>query len=229
VNFVRDLHKHQRKQYSQNGEDGVLERLFDLFGATNRHYVELGTGSGEECNTRLLRERGWSGVMFDRDFTNAALSLHRELVTAENINSLFADYAIPEVFDLLSIDIDGNDYWIWKALSPRFQPRVAVIEYNAGIPADLSVVMPYEASFRWTGQLNCGQSLGALQKLSLAKGYSLVYAAPPNAFLVHSSLLPHSYREVSPLEATHVGGRAANRASHRRWLRELQQLAWDYV
>lgn len=229
MNLVRDLHRHERKQYSQNGEDGVIERLFDIVGVTNRYAVELGTGSGEECNTRLLRERGWSGVMLDCDHENPALQLHREFITAENVNDLFAKYGVPESFDLLSIDIDGNDYWVWKALSARYQPRVVVIEYNGGVPADVAVVMPYDATYRWTGQLNCGQSLAAVRKVSAEKGYSLVYASPPNAFLVRTPLLPRGYREVPVAKAQSAGWRILNRASRVRWHRELRHLAWHYV
>jgi hypothetical protein len=229
MNLVRDLHRHERKQYSQNGEDGVIERLFEIVGVTNRCYVELGTGSGEECNTRLLRERGWTGLMLDCAFEDEAIQLRREMITAENVNGLFSKYAVPDEFDLLSIDIDGNDYWVWKALAPHYRPRVAVIEYNGGVPAELPVVMPYDATYRWMGQLNCGQSLGALQKVSAAKGYALVYASPPNAFLVRRDLLPKRYRDVAPVKAQPIGWRIANRASHLRWERELRHLAWEYV
>lgn len=229
MNLVRDLHRHERKQYSQNGEDGVLERLFEIFGVTNRQYVELGTGSGEECNTRLLRERGWSGVMIDCDYEDDAIQLRRELVTAENINDLFAKYDVPDEFDLLSIDIDGNDYWVWKALAPNYRPRIAVIEFNAGVPYELPVVMPYNATYRWAGQSNCGQSLAALDKLSTARGYTIVYASPPNAFLVRRDLLPNGYRDVPPAKAQAMGWRLLNKTAHLRWERELRHLAWEFV
>jgi hypothetical protein len=229
MNLVRELHKHERKEYSQNGEDGVIERLFAILGVTNRFYVELGTGPGVECNTRLLRERGWNGVMLDRDFANPALGLHRELVTAENVNALFEKYAVPESFDLLSIDIDGNDYWVWKALSPRYQPRVVVIEFNAGVPADVPVVMPYEPAFRWSGEANCGQSLGALQKVSASKGYALVYATAPNAYLVRRELLPRGHRDIAPAKAMPRRWRLLNQAARIQWQRELRHLDWVYV
>lgn len=229
MNLVRDLHKHERKVYSQNGEDGIIERLFEIFGVTDRWFVEMGTESGEECNTRLLRERGWSGLMLDCDHENAELNLHREMVTAENVNELFARYGVPDDFDLLSIDIDGNDYWVWKAIAPRYRPRIVVIEYNGGVPADLAVVMPYDATYRWFGQMNCGQSLGALHKVSVAKGYALVFATPPNAYLVRRDLLPRRHREVAPVKTQPIGWRLANKASHVRWERELRHLAWEYV
>lgn len=229
MNFVRDLYRHERKQYSQNGEDGVIERLFEIFGVTNRYYVELGTESGEECNTRLLRERGWSGLMIDCDHEDDAIQLRRELITAENVNDVFAKYDVPDHFDLLSIDIDGNDYWVWKALASRYRPRVVVIEFNAGVPVELPVVMPYDANYRWRGELNCGQSLGALKKVSVAKGYSLIFASPPNAFLVRRDLLPWWHRDVALAKTQPAGWRMLNKATHVRWQRELRHLTWEFV
>jgi len=228
MNLVGDLHRHRSKRYSQNGEDGVIARLFEIAGVTSRFFVEVGTGPGDECNTRLLRERGWSGIMIDSAFEAPSLPLYREFVTAENINDLFAKYGVPESFDLLSIDIDGNDYWVWKAIAPRYRPRVVVIEFNGGLPLDLSITMPYDPAYHWAGQPNVGQSLRAAQELGRAKGYSLVYAEPPNAFFVLTSILPSHYREVSARKASRDHFLMAL-WRRRRWKRELRQLAWTFV
>jgi hypothetical protein len=228
MNLVGELHRHRSKRYSQNGEDGVIARLFGIAGVTNRFFVEVGTGPGDECNTRLLRERGWSGIMIDSAFETPSLPLYREFVTAENINGLFAKYGVPESFDLLSIDIDGNDYWVWKALAPRYRARVVVIEFNGGLPLDLSITMPYDAGYHWAGQRNVGQSLRAAQELGREKGYSLVYAEPPNAFFVLTSILPPHYREVSARKASRDHWPAAL-WRRRRWKRELSRLAWTFV
>jgi hypothetical protein len=197
MNLTRELRRGRAKHCSQYGEDGVIECLLEIVGVTNKFYVEIGAGSGEECNTRWLRNNGWSGVMLDRDHSNPALGLHQEFVTAENINELLAKYAVPTVFDMLSIDIDGNDYWVWKAVLARFRPRVVVIEFNAALPSNLAVTMPYDPLHRWAGQPYVGQSLLAAKKLGAQHGYSLVYAAAPNAFLALRSLLPKNYVEVS--------------------------------
>jgi len=228
MNFVRDLHRHRAKHFSQNGEDGVIARLMERLGVTNRFYVELGTGSGEECNTRYLREQGWSGVMIDCDHDNPALDLHKEFITADNVNELMAKYGVPDSFDLLSIDIDGNDYWVWKALAPRYRPRVLVIEYNAAVPSNVSVTIPYDPGYRWVGQPNTGQSLLALRNLSTTKGYSLVYATAPNAFLVLTSVLPPDYREVSVPAASRESW-IMNRNQRARWRTSLKQLSWVSV
>jgi hypothetical protein len=229
MNLVRDLRRSHAKHYSQNGEDGVIERILEIVGVTNRRYVEFGAGSGEECNTRWLREQGWTGLLMDYAHQDPALALYQEFITAENINELLEKYEVPASFDLLSIDIDGNDYWVWKAISPRYRPRVVVIEYNAGLPADVPVTMPYDPEFRWRGQPHTGQSLLAVKKLSLEKGYSLVYARPPNAFLVLSSILPPGYREISAGKASGSLWRVLNFSSRARWNSELKRMPWVYV
>lgn len=227
-NLTKELHRQQVQHYSQNGEDGVIERLLELVGVTNRFYVEFGVGSGTECNTRLLRERGWSGLMMDCAYENPSIGLYREFITAENINDLLAKYDVPESFDVLSIDIDGNDHWVWKAMSARFRARVVVIEYNCAVPAEISVTMPYDPAFRWTGQANTGQSLLALKKLAMQQDYALVFAHPPNAFLVMNSLLPTEYVDRSVRRISRTSW-LENHVRWRRWNRQLKHLAWEYV
>ena len=227
-NLAKELHRHQARHYSQNGEDGVLQRLLEIVGVTNRFYVEFGVGSGDECNTRLLRENGWSGVMMDHACEDLSLPLYREFITAENINDLLVKYGVPESFDVLSADIDGNDYWVWKAISPRYRPRVVIIEYNCAIPAEISVAMPYDAGFRWAGQPNTGQSLLALKKLAASKGYALVYAEPPNAFLILKSILPAGCGEMSVRKVSRTTW-LENRERRKDWNTRLRHLPWVYV
>jgi hypothetical protein len=228
TNLAADLRRHRAQYYSQNGEDGVLERLLQIVGATNRFYVEFGVESGAECNTRRLREAGWSGVMMDYAADDPAIRLYRAFITAENVNDLFLAHGVPDHFDVLSIDIDGNDYWVWKAIAPRFQPRIVIIEYNCAIPADIAVTMPYERDFRWANQPNIGPSLLALRKLAAAKGYTLVYADPPNAFLVQSTILPPHYKELSIRKLAGISWRE-DRGRRQDWTARLRQLPWIYV
>src|SRR5208282_3744611 len=102
MDLFRTLRAHEARHYSQNGEDGVIDCLLRLVGATNRFYVEIGSSEGEECNTRWLREQGWSGVMLDRVHEDPRIPVYRELVTVENLAPLFAKYGVPREFDLLS-------------------------------------------------------------------------------------------------------------------------------
>ena len=129
-----DLHRYERKRYTQNGEAGVLAEIFARVGVTNRYCVEFGCEDASECNTAFLLEHGWQGLLMDPGglSRNPWAVVRKELVTAENVNDLFQKYGVPEAFDLLSIDIDGNDYWVWRAIT--YRPRVVVIEYNAHVP-----------------------------------------------------------------------------------------------
>ena len=121
---------------------------------------------------------------------NIKLDIKNEKVTAENIQDLFQKYNVPKNFDLLSIDIDFNDYWVWNAIVNYF-PRVVVIEYNSSIPPNVSKVVPYDPDARWDGTNYFGASLLALQKLGLTKGYTLVGCnnRGVNAFFCKSELI----------------------------------------
>jgi len=171
----------------------VLERLFACLGSGDRRFVEFGAWDGRHwSNTANLRiAHGWDGLLMDGDPARVSGLVKREFVTAENVESLFDRYGVPSRFDLLSIDIDGNEYWVWKAIQ-RFRPRVVVIEYNVFFGSDVSKTMPYDPVHRWDKTTFHGASLAALHKLGREKGYSLLHtdSYAPNAFFVDDALLP---------------------------------------
>lgn len=198
-----DLTAYERRVFSQNGEDGIIDAIFRKIGPTNRYFVEFGVQDGSECNTRLLAERhGWRGLLMDGGHENSDRSLRREFITAENINDLFARYAVPAEFDLLSIDIDGNDYWVWRALDTRFRPRVVIIEYNAAEGPERVSTIEYAPAFRWGGTDYMGASLGALVAVSRDRGYTLVAcdSRGVNAFFVRNDLVPGNF-QMQPVGA----------------------------
>ena len=199
----RMLKKYESSTYSQNGEDGIIARLFASIGVTNEYFVEFGVGkNAEECNTRLLRERGWTGLWMDICADNGQPDVRQERVTAENINTLFAKYDVPFDFDFLSIDIDGNDYWVRKAMDKQYRPRVIVMEYNAAIPPSQSKSIAYDPEFRWSNTDYFGASLAALERLNRRRGYTLVYCDSRgiNAFFLRSDLVaPESKRPVEEI------------------------------
>jgi len=128
---------------------------------------------------------------------------HQECVTAENIQALFRKYQVPRVFDLLSIDIDGNDYWVWKTIAD-YHPRVVVIEYNSTIPPTESKSVPYDPNYMWDGSTNYfGASLLALARLGDQKEYTLVGcdSSGTNAFFVKQELVRGRFlvKDVLPL------------------------------
>ena len=153
----RRLSRHDASIYSQAGEDGILAEIFRRISVNTRYFVEFGSGDGSENNTVLLLQAGWSGLWMDAvpAFTKSAaeryaepvsagrLAVRHAFVTAENIEELLRDAGAPASFDLLSIDIDRNDYWVWKAIT-NWTPRVVSIEYNAVFPPGIAWVVNYE-------------------------------------------------------------------------------------
>ena len=130
----------ERKVYSQNGEDGILDALFASIGVTNRFFVEFGCEDAMECNTAYLLGQGWQGLLMDGACIsgNPKVTVQNEFITAENINWLLQKYSVPPAFDLLSIDIDGNDYWVWQAIT---YPHTLVILYAKEKPASLTTTL----------------------------------------------------------------------------------------
>ena len=190
------LRDHEKRLYSQNGEDGIIARLFELLGTTNRYYVEFGTGTtGAQRNTRLLDQSDWTGLLMDLGASERAPNVKKERITAENINQLFAKYDVPLEFDLLSIDIDGNDYWVRKAIGRNYLPRVLVMEYNASFPPPQSKTITYDPNFYWRKTNYFGASLTALMKLNASFGYRLVFCDSRgiNAFFIREDLVPQGF------------------------------------
>lgn len=107
-----------------------------------------------------------------------------ERISPLNINRLFEKYGVPLEFDLLSIDLDGQDFWVWALLD--YFPRVVIIEYNPALVIDQSVSIPFDVSHQWDGTQYYGASLLALNKLGISKGYTLLYANAVNAFFVRN-------------------------------------------
>jgi hypothetical protein len=191
------------KVYSQNDEDGLLAEIFRRIGETNRSFLEIGVGDGLENNTRSLLERGWTGAWLEADPDCAArirsglgrrlaggqLKLCHDVVDRDNVNALVSGLGLPQAPDLVSIDIDGNDYYVWEVLA-AIEPRVVVIEYNAKFRPPVSWQMPYDPAFRWKGDDQFGSSLAALEALGRRKGYRLVGCniTGANAFFVEEGL-----------------------------------------
>lgn len=184
--------------FSQGAEDGMLERIFQRLPPRRRFCVEFGAGDGlRNSNTaRLVREEGWQGVMIEgSDYrfgrlrehhgSDPRLCLMQERVQPDNVEALFAAAGVPADLDLLSIDIDGNDYWVWKAIE-RYQPLVVVVEYNPYYEPPERWVMTFNPDHTWDGSSYYGASLESLTALGTAKGYELLScdAMGNNAFFV---------------------------------------------
>lgn len=194
--------------FSQWGEDGILDWLISRVPIVNKRFVEFGVEDYTEANTRfLLTNRNWSGLIFDGDAGNVATVQRKEIywkhdltavaafITRENINDLLRQHGMQGDIGLLSIDIDGNDYWVWRAID-AVSPRIVVIEYNSRLGPARAVTVPYRADFNRAGihhsMIYYGASLKALWKLGRQKGYELICcnSAGNNAFFVRNDVLP---------------------------------------
>jgi hypothetical protein len=198
------------KMYSQSDEDGIIQEIFNRIGTTNRKFIEFGVEAGLECNTAKLLLEGWSGLWIEaapqyaaairnnlRGFIEGGqLKLAESMVTAENINKLIAAAGLAGEIDLLGIDIDNNDYWVWKAID-AVTPRLVVIEYNPTLRPPLSLVVPYRPDAHWDGTNYFGASLEALVRLGTSKGYRIVGCniSGGNAFFVRNDLGADAFLE----------------------------------
>lgn len=213
----RPVNSHELSVFSQNGEDGILLYIFSVIGAASKTFIEFGVEDGRECNTANLSiNHNWQGLLIDgseknvregkkfyeaygRD-TESSVVFVNSFVTAENVNEIFLQNGFSGEIDLLSIDIDGNDYYVWKAIH-AVNPRVVVIEYNASFGIDRKATIQYDPNFIWDSTsypklFYTGASLRLLDQLAAEKGYYLVAcdSCGVNAFFVRrdagENLLP---------------------------------------
>ena len=193
------------KVYAQADDDGIIEEIFNRIQTTNKTFIEFGVNNGLECNTHFLVHKGWNGLwieggkkyvkearqLFNLAVENKRLNVVNSFITKDNINSIIAEQGkLSGEIDLLSIDIDGNDYWVWKAIT-CVKPRVVVIEYNAKFPPTFEWVMEYDPTHIWKGDDKQGASLKALELLGHQLGYQLVGTniMGINAFFVKEDLV----------------------------------------
>lgn len=188
---------YEKKVYSQNGEDGIIEHIFNSIGTTSKIAVEIGVSSGSngsENNTMLLTTQGWKTYWFDCLDNNSVPSnctFTKHMLTASNVVSIFENLNIPKDIDLLSIDIDGNDYHIREALK-EYKPRVCIMEYNGCFDGAVEYVMPRDDNYFWAGTSDrtFGASLKSYTLQAEALGYDLVYcdSLGVNAFFVRKDV-----------------------------------------
>ncbi|CAN5644707.1 hypothetical protein BH10ACT1_BH10ACT1_41710 [soil metagenome] len=193
---------------SQNGEDGILRHIFAELGVETGHLVEIGAADGEENSTRALVDGGWSGVWLEGDpdkaeharglVDPARVTVLDAFVDRDNAVELLSRAGVPVHLDLLSVDVDGNDWWILDRLLGHFRPTVVVTEYNGS--HRFPWVMPYDPGHRWDHSWRHGASLESFSTLLGAHGFDLVGcdSRGVNAFFVHRSVRPRSLPATSP-------------------------------
>lgn len=206
-NDIENLQDAEFKVYSQWGDDGIIQYLIHKLEIKKRVFIEFGVENYSESNTRfLLMNDNWSGLVMDASEGNINYIKEDEIywkydltakcafIDAGNINSLIADAGFSGEIGILSIDIDGNDYWIWKAVEV-VSPIIVIVEYNSVFGNKRAITVPYNKHFSRTNEhysnLYFGASLPALCHLAEEKGYSFVGSDSRgvNAYFVRNDMV----------------------------------------
>lgn len=189
----RWLNQFASDTYSQTGEDGIIARALEVLPSRNHWCVEFGAWDGKHLSNtfNLVENKGYRVVLIEGDPAKYQ-SLRREYpygeqaifvgqfvgwTGADTLDAILAAHPIPRDFDLLSIDIDGNDYHVWKAVT-NYRPRLVLIEFNPTSSNRFDYVQPPHPS------LNQSNSPAALVRLGKEKGYELICVVGPNLLFV---------------------------------------------
>ena len=215
-----NLTRFEYNVYSQNGEDGVLAEIFRRIGPGGKRFIEIGAEPWQSNAIALIDLLGWGGAFIEAvpDRVAAFRDKYAGFRSVEAIEAMVTpdwvrafDATGPVDLDLLSIDVDGNDFWIWAAFE-RMRPKVVLIEYNSHPGPDRAVVQPESAEYvDWHWDF-FGASVSALKTLGSLKGYTLVHTESHgvNAFFVRDDLL-WAFADLDldalPLRAPNFDGR----------------------
>lgn len=208
------------RSFSQNGEDGILLFIFSLIGTTNKQSVEVCAGNGIECNSaNLIVNHAWKALLFDgddelvqkgvrfyRSHPNTAILppvFKQAWITKDNVNSLIKNNGFSGEVDLLTIDVDGNDWWLWHELEV-INPRLIAVEFNCVPELEHALVMPYKADF-YKGQPGTvpfayGATLPAFVSLAKTRDYRLIGVDRHgiNAFFLRNDIGQDVFAEAQP-------------------------------
>lgn len=211
------LESYGYKVYSQNDEDGIIHEIFRRIGTKNKTFIEFGVQNGLESNCHLLLFYGWRGlwiegaenccremeIKFRPVIENGQLKVANRFITKDNINEIFMEEGYSGEIDLLSIDIDGNDLYVWDAIKV-VNPRCVIVEYNGKFPPDLEWKQAYNPTHIWRIETDWqGASLKAFEILGRNKGYQLVGTnlRGCNAFFIRNDLISDLFYEPATAEA----------------------------
>ena len=236
------------KTYSEADEDGILHYIFALIGTTNKRLLDIGAAGINISNTaNLVINHGWKGLLIEGDLKRV-LSARKfyetfpnirnyppvvvdKWVTSDNVNQVIMENGFSGDIDLLSIDIDGVDYWIWDAIN-CMQPRVVIVEYQCIWGPEKSVTVPNSPDFKpeYHGRFGIysGASLAAFVKLGKRKGYRLVGCSRYgyNAFFIQNGIGEEFFPEIPAKDCfkhpfTHW--------ARKKFLNEIEELEWVEV
>lgn len=202
---ILPLSKYERKisKYKGSIDEGVIHYIFETIKPVEKYCIEFGARDGINVHViELINRHGFSALLLEGDEVNAGklfdnyknrpeISTSQAFITRENIQDLFRANNVPPNPFLLLIDIDGNDYHIWKAIVD-YKPIVVCIEYNASYGPDEEFVIDYQKDFCWSGDDYCGASIKSLVDLGKEKGYELIHCSSggDNLFFVLKEYFP---------------------------------------
>jgi hypothetical protein len=232
-------------RFSEFEEDGHLLYLLTLAGSQSRTVVEISSQDGRVCMaTNLLVHHRWRGFLFDGDpvfvregqrffaghpaTRSAPPVMKAEWFTRENVNQVLASAGVPDEVDVLSLDIDGNDLYLWSAM--KIRPRILICEFNNAVPSDLALTIPYKSDFSFTSlpaeqAMFRSASLAAYIAVGRRKGYRLVgmNALGFNAIFLRDDVLE---TEMPEIPASTLYAIPAVEEVRRQWWPRLSQLPW---
>lgn len=238
------IQSYARKVYSQNQEDGIIEYLLSQCNDLNKRCIEIGVESGIECNTaNLIKHHKYSGVLIDKSssfntefYNNCSFTFINSFVNPNNIVELVDQHNLRGEYDVLSIDVDGIDYWILKSIIDNnlFTAKVIVLEYQDIIGPELSLTIPFIDNFdawqydHWEGPNYCGASLKAFVKL-LNDQYAFIGCEPLgfNGFWVNRNQQCHTDLEMKDITSCFDNPKVIFGMNH-RWPR-TKHLEWISV
>lgn len=196
------LLKYSKNITSQFGEDGIIEAINQIINPVNKYCIEFGAWDGKYLSNcyQLIMKQGWSGCLIEGDKnkfnhlvinhgSNPKIKCVNRFITSEapdDLDSILDSISSPKNIDILSIDVDGMDYFIWESMK-LYSPRLVIIEFNPTIPNDIIFVQPKDIN------VNQGASLLAMIYLAKQKGYELICATVCNAFFIKK----HFYRQFN--------------------------------
>jgi len=200
--------------FSQWGDDGIIDYLINNLDIKNKSFIEFGVQDYTECNTKfLLMNKNWKGLIIDEAenlinkiknsdiYWRFDLTAIKSFITKNNINNIFKDNNFVGPIGLLSIDIDGNDYWIWDSIN-SVDPEIVIIEYNSRLGFEKAITIPYREDFERKkahySNIYYGASLKALINLGKKKNYIFIgcNSAGNNAYFIKSNLENSKIKET---------------------------------
>ena len=205
---INNLSEVEFQVFSQFGDDGIIQYLIDKLPIKNKTFIEFGVENYQEANTRfLLINNAWSGLIIDGDPDNIKQIKNSRLysfydiraidsfITKQNINQLISGVGFQKEVGILSVDIDGNDFWVWKAIDV-ISPEIVICEYNSLFGFEEPITIPYQDDFI-RGEKSpfnfYGTSLKAAVTLAKEKGYFFIgcNSAGNNAYFIHEKHRTH--------------------------------------